>query len=377
MTTLALPTIPAGEQVAKLTHSRMTCEGVCPRKCYFQYELGIRRHDESRPLRMGSAVHLGLDRRCDGDSQDQAIIAGVASYEVAPEWANTVELMHEWAIEREKVARLLSGYFWRWGCEDGHGLGSWGTDDNPEWIEVVASEIKFELPIRNPETGKTTPSFVLAGKIDKIVRLGDGRLAVIEHKTCGEDIDSQSDYWRRLRIDQQISLYFCAALELGYDVKTVLYDVIRKPCISPALVPVVDIDGLKIVLDANGNRVKNINGSWKQSGNAAEGWTMQARRETPEEYGERLSKDIAERPDFYFARQEIPRLAGDLSEWMQELWDQQLTMRYRQKNDRWPRRTSACLHPYRCEYLDICHNGLTAGEVPAGFVKGNVHPELS
>jgi hypothetical protein len=346
------------------------------RKFFYAYELGVRRDVDARPLRMGSAFHLGVDRRCQGDVQDNAILHAVSSYDSVPDWAQTEEQITEWFVEREKVARLLSGYFWRWECEEHQPLGLF--DGGP--LEVVATELSFDLPIRNPKTQATTPSFRLAGKIDKVVRLADGRLAVMEHKTTGDDLAPESDYWKRLRIDQQISLYFCAARELGYDVQTVLYDVIRKPTIDPLSIPLLDVEGMKIVLDAQGERVRTKDGKkWRESADAAQGYTLQSRRQTPLEYGERLTLDIATRPDFYFRRVEIPRLISDLIEWQEELWDIQQTLRAAQREERWFRNTSACLGMSACSYLSICHQGVDLSQgVPAGFVVVvDKHPELT
>jgi hypothetical protein len=148
-----------------------------------------------------------------------------------------------------------------------------------------------------------------------------------------------------LRLDQQISLYVIAARELGYDVATVLYDVIRKPSIAPKIVD-----------------------------------RKTARRETADEFGDRLTEDISTRPDFYFARKEIPRLEADLEEFRAEVWQQQLMLRNCQKTGHWYRNTNACLHPYRCSYTDICFQGinLTNGTIPIGFKKlASVHPELT
>lgn len=373
---MSTATIPLPQVSSNLlTHSRTSCAKTCLRKHYYQYELGVRVAFESRPLRMGSAVHLGLELYADSGNQETAIAAAVGGYDELPVWANTQELIDEWIIEREKVARLLSGYFWYW---------------QNQRFEIVSNEQQFRLPIRNPQTGGTTPNWELGGKIDKIVRLEDGRLAVMEHKTCSDPLEPESDYWKRLRIDQQISLYMLAARELGHDVQTVLYDVIRKPSISPKLIPLLDDRGLKIVLDADGNRAikENILKSGKpgaghgepaQSANADKGWVLQQRRETAAEYGERLTDDIVARPTFYFARQEIPRLDADLEEFRQELWDMQKNLRESQLHNRWYRSTGACVKPYRCEYLDICHNGIDLSQgVPAGFVRvENLHPELT
>ena len=44
--------------------------------------------------------------------------------------------------------------------------------------------------------------------MDGVVHLPDGRLAVLEVKTCLEDISPDSEYWLRLRQDRQSSLHF-------------------------------------------------------------------------------------------------------------------------------------------------------------------------
>lgn len=306
-----------------LTNSRMSCMKTCLRKAYYRYELGIGRDRDSQPLRMGQAVHVGLDVRGQGGSVDEAILKATTGYLLIPEWAEP----EEWEVERQIVARLISGYYWRY--------------ENDEF-QIVATEQAFELPLLNPETNSPTPNFRIAGVIDKIVELPDGRLAVLESKTTSDSLDSDSDYWPRLRLDQQISLYMLAARALGYDVQTVLYDVIRKPGIRPKL-------------------VKGV-------------------RETSEEFGDRLTEDIGTRPQFYFARREIARLEADLDEFRWELWQQQKLLRECQLRGHWFRNSSACTSPYPCEFQKICFTGIHLNQgdrPPEGFVKlVDVHPEL-
>jgi hypothetical protein len=205
-----------------------------------------------------------------------------------------------------------------------------------------------------------------------------GRLAVKETKTTGDTIDRSSDYWLKLRIDQQISLYMLAAKHLGYDVETVLYDVIRKPGMAPRLVPLTDAEGAKIVLDREGNRVRTKDGKkWRESGSEGDGYTLQVRKETPDEFFERLRADIASRPTFYYAREEIPRLSADLEDCREELWQQQQDIREAQKSGRWYRNSAQCSAMGRCQYLDICHAGFTDGTLPGRFVQvADIHPEL-
>lgn len=369
MTTVALPQLHGS---GLLTHSRMSCFKQCPRKHYYRYELGLRKSDDARPLRMGSAVHLGLDMRAQGFSIDETVDTAIAGYAEVPQWAaHDDEKLHEWLVERVTVEKLLRGYFWYWE----------NAQVPPELhvAEIVESEKSFDLPIKNPETGATTSVFRVGGKRDKIVWLGDGRLAVMEHKTTGDDVGPDSDYWKRLRLDQQISLYVVAARDQGHDVSTVLYDVIRKPSISPRQIPLLDADGVKIVLDAAGNRVMLANGKkWRESGDSEKGYVLQSRVETDKEFGDRLMLDIADRPEFYFQRREIPRLESDLAEFRAELWQQQQAIRESARNRRHFRNTAACIAPYRCEYLDMCGGSIDTENVPAGFAfVTELHPELA
>jgi hypothetical protein len=102
---------------------------------------------------------------------------------------------------------------------------------------------------------------------------------------------------------------------------------------APRLVPLTDAEGAKIVLDREGNRVRTKDGKkWRESGSEGDGYTLQVRKETPDEFFERLRADIASRPTFYYAREEIPRLSADLEDCREELWQQQQDIREAQKS---------------------------------------------
>ena len=366
-----MTTLPQLKGSDILTHSRMQCFKTCRRKHYYRYILGLRRDVDGKPLRIGSAFHLGLDIFARTKDINEAIEGAVASYEELPGWCQTEEQVFEWLVERQIVVEMLYGYFKRWESED------YEIPGDIQVAEVLATEQVFKLPIINPETGARTPSFIFAGKIDKIVRLGDSRKAVTEHKTMGESLAPDSDYWTCLRIDSQISGYMHAARKLGHEVYTVLFDVARKPSIAPKTVHDLDDQGRKIVLDSDGERMFKQNGEPYLSVPKDSDGSFKSHVETPGEFGVRLREDIADRPDFYFARVEIPRLDADLAEFEQELWDQQKDMRSAELTGRHYRNTSACLHPYRCEYLDICHHSIDVTDTPTGFVRvDDLHPEL-
>lgn len=342
-----------------LTHSRQDCFKTCRRKHFYEYELGLRPIEDAKALRMGSAFHAGVEHlKTDGDL-GPACDAVNAIYEIMPDGFDA----YWWVIERETVLRLVCAYQWRWQSSN---------------LEVIATEQAFEIPLINPQTGKSTPNFNLAGKIDGIVRLEDGRLAVKEMKTTSDDLGPDSPLWRRLRIDHQISLYIHAARQLGYAVDTVLYDVTRKPSIKPTHVPLVDSDGIKIVLDRDGSRVRNANKTWRQTSDTEKGYELQTRPMTIEEWGEKLTADIGERPDYYFARKEIARLNQDIDEYQLELWDIQKTIREAQKNDRWYRTVNRNTCQF-CPHFEHCSMNVSIDPAypPVGFeIVQDKHPEL-
>jgi len=193
--------------------------------------------------------------------------------------------------------------------------------------------------------------------IERYARFADNRIKVLETKTTGDDVTPGSDYWLRLRLDQQISLYMLSAQEDGIDVESVVYDVVKKPTIKP--------------YKATPEESRKYTKEGKLYAN------MRENPETPAEWRDRLTADIEARPDYYFARREIPRLPSDLDTFRRELWQQAASIRESRNSGRWFRNTGACISPYRCDYLDVCHNEIDVNEPPSGFVRVvDIHPEL-
>lgn len=358
---------------AVLTHSRTQTFQTCRRKHYFRYELGIRPESDARPLRIGQAIHVGLDLYAKSEPIDSVVLATRLRYSNIPDWAKeSDDALHEYSCEGELAVAMLRAYFKHYD----------NVTLRPECTvaAIVHSEIDFELPIINPETGGTIRVFKNRGKIDKIVKLGDGRLAVMEHKTTSDDIDPGSDYWLRLCIDQQISRYMCAAQDMEWHVETVLYDVIAKPKHSPKLIPEVDENGVKVVVDRNGERVRTKDGKkWRETADTEQGYILMTRRETPEEYGRRVEEAMLAEPDRYFARREVPRLTSDLMRFRQELYDQAKDIAEARRTGRHFRNSAACVGYGRCEYLDLCarNDEPTRENPPSGFVAvADLHPEL-
>jgi hypothetical protein len=218
---------------------------------------------------------------------------------------------------------LYEGYKARWETEDA------------ERYERVGAEFGFEVPLMNPETGGVSKTWKLAGKIDAIAKdRTTGRHIIVEHKTTSQDIGPGSDYWKKLPIDGQVSGYYVGAQSIGYEVDVCLYDVIRKPTIRPY------------------KATPEENRKYKKDGTLYAG--QHEFDESLDEWKERLMADIAERPDYYFARVEVVRMESDLAEYLYDMWAVGREIADAERTGRFSRNPNACSVFGSCEYFDVC-----------------------
>lgn len=346
---------PIGYNV--LTHSALDTARKCLRMYRLRYELGLRPTRTTPPLRIGSAVHAALAVRTETDSADDAqkIIQDI--YQSRPEGVEE----YEWDRERAMVQELVRGY-----------VRHYHDDGLPR---ETKTEVFWRMPLINPKTGKPSRTFGLAGRFDGLVPREE-LWFLLERKTTNEAIDIGARYWLRTRVDSQISLYCCAAEYAGYPVGGVIYDVLHKPDLRLCQVPILDDDGLKVIVDADGTRATTKAGTPRQTG--GEGLTVLRRDETAEEFGARVRADIEARPNCYFARQVLVRLADDLVEFLQEVWEIAKWIMDCRLHGRWFRNVGRqCDY---CDYADLCLQSIRiepGQNPPQGFqFVDDVHPEL-
>lgn len=385
-----------------VTHSSLATLRECPQKYYLKYVMGIRPMEKSESIRVGSLVHHALDLMAKNPEKPiEEIIVETKAF-AGKEQERRIEAMRD-ATEAEKkdqiaqfitesilIQEILTVYHWRWSLHE---------------VKVVESEKAFESQIYNPDTNKPSRTFQIAGKIDRIVTMPSGDFALMETKTTRESLDVNSDYWKRLPLDVQISLYYLASQSLGYPVTSILYDVIRVPTIKPRELTqtetavLIDMgtystrleQGKEPVLIAEEVQVAVVGdlnpkaGVFPErivvNGHEAEiipGKAGVAIRETPELYGMRLRKLLVEKHEEFFARREIPRTDTDLSLARMELWVQTQILNERMKRGCWERNDRACRSFFGyCPFWKICTSRLQEGEMPEGFeVVDNLHPEL-
>lgn len=311
-----------------LTHSRLACFRACPRKHLYRYEYGIRPAEESDALRVGSAFALAVETEAKGGDVEAAL-------------AGKLEDPYELAL----VAAMFNGH-----------IAYWANDPTKH----VEAEKEFSVPLVNPETGMPSRTFLLGGKIDRLVEKPGPRLVLREYKTTSKDFSPGSPYWLRLSLDAQLSLYVIGSRGIGFDIDTIEYDVTLRPSFRP--LKATPEDARKYTKD--GRLYAN----------------QRDKDETPEEFAARVAAAIAENPSRFFARVEIARTDADIEEFRHELWSQAKALREAQLSDRWFRNPEACVNSsgYVCEYLPICHLRDLSARTPEGFRRvDDLHPELN
>lgn len=385
----------------RLSSSFITSFKACSYRCYLKYVVGLRPIEDTDSQRQGSNWHKILEIMgmksgsvcpvC-SDTQKNSDCSLCQGTDILPEdmtdavirYLNKVyetvplsKTRDEWLAERAKLLYSLCGYNWHYADDD---------------FEVIAEEIQFRLPVRNPRTGRALPNVVLDGMIDKILRSPNGIYYVGEHKSTAKPIDPDSLYWSHLNLDTQTKLYVFAARQLQlagelepYGIKPtdplisgVRYDVWHKPQISPKKLTQAEskkfvADGkymdeeFEIEHDINGDiGTIGVNSDQVEITPGAKEGTF-AIRETPEMYGARLLKEIGENPEKYFARREISRTDPEMERFEYEIYNIYQTVRFINKNGGWWMDEHQCEATFRCPYIPICYNDLDPNEPIEGF----------
>lgn len=334
-----------------LTASRMNTAMRCLRQHYWRYEIGLQRDETPLALQIGSAWARAMEARFKGQPMLNALDAALPDTALDPYTATTIGI-------------LLEAYYDYWPTTDTINM-------TPE------TQFKEELQVGEE-------LFLVEGKMDALGSVS-GQPMLVECKTTGESVLPDSGYWLRLAFNLQILQYASAAWTLGYDISAAFYDVVHKPGIKPKQVPDLDKQGLKVVLDSAGNRVFKKDGSPRESGDTEKGFVVKSHLETPQEYGARLLADIRSRPDFYFARKEIPIMESDIEAFrLQRMAIAKLILSLRESeqglsdpSNAWPRHCDKMICG-GCQFASFCLQNISVDPVnpPQGFTVKPFNPEL-
>ena len=228
-----------------------------------------------------------------------------------------------------------------------------------EEFQVVALEKSFEGEIVNPETGATSRSFVLAGKVDGVVRVGEEHF-LLEHKTAAA-IDAS--YLERLWTDFQITIY-AHYLEqaLGIRVAGVLYNILVKARLQQSAGETQE--------EFEARRAELIAKS--KTGKSS------AKRRLPEsddEFQARLAAKYAEpgmfhRETLYISRDQFDTLRAELWELTQAFLDAR-------RRGVWYQNTSFCFqYGKSCPYFALCRSGGSPNVLENFYERRPPHEEL-
>jgi hypothetical protein len=311
----------------------------CHRLYYFSNELRYQAAYVDENRRTGTLWHLGQEGwwralqaiqqgryRADHSFMLRDALINVRATDAGP-------------FELAKVEALLYGYHARW-------------VEVANDYEVLDVEVEFTGDLTNPLTAGISRTFQTGGRMDLVLRARtgpyQGRVVIGEHKTSSEDISAGSEYWQRLSLDPQISMYFHGARALGHEPVACLYDVVGKPAQRP----------LKATPEENRRYTKKTGTLDKR---------QRTEDETPDQYRDRLMVAIGEQPDKYYARATIVRLEEEERAAAYDTWRiaqeiQETRRAAKQIGDwAWTRNPDACRkYGNACDFLPVClgHAGL-------------------
>ncbi|MCE3017594.1 MAG: PD-(D/E)XK nuclease family protein [Pirellula sp.] len=304
-----------------LTYSALNTFRNCPRKYKNRYLDNLRPRERAEALSFGSVVHTAIElwyRSQNAESRLRDVLAYIDNA-----FENRVvdsNQMVQWHL----ATAMIRGYAERYGTEE---------------FEIVEVEKEFVGEIRNPDTGRQSQTFRIAGKVDGIVRCHDG-LYLLEHKTAST-VDAS--YLDKLWTDTQIALYCYYLRELGYPIVGVIYNVLLKSRLKQGKGETQEEYELRHAELAAKNK----------SGKST------AKRQMPETDGEFQSRltEWYSRPEA-FHREFIYLSEDRLAMLQDEVWE--ITQQYldARRRGKWLLNTSNCFSYQRpCEYLAYCQSG--------------------
>jgi len=340
--------------------------------------------DPPSPLRIGTGVHYGLDLMA-----KSSLLAGDKAKDPTYKMLTINEIIgavrEGWFSCEPKTERGKKMYFYDIEMVEALLRGYWNRWSGAP-VKPIHSELAFKVPLVNPGTGRGSRTFELEGVIDKVINIPDYGICIGEHKTTVDEIGPGADYWKGLAIDLQVTAYLTAAQAMGIDVKSCLYDVLRKPGIRPKEVNHLHPeDKLPQVMTPSGERLIKKNGEpYKTKPKDRPDSFILRRPETPKEFGARLKAILTENPKEYFRREQVQRIGNDLEDGQQDLWDWGQALRESIKNNRWPRNDKHCKSPgMTCQFRALCTAGFNPmrdglEDLPEEFhVIETAHPELT
>ena len=182
--------------------SQISCYRGCKREWSYKYQERLKPRAVTRSLYMGSTLHKLLEIRANGLSWQEYL-----EQEVKPTYDKMSSADQE-SLGLDFIEccyNIMKQYDWMWGNEN---------------IKYLATEVKIDLKIKGRKR--------FLGFVDAIVEV-DGDQYIMEHKSFKTTKMSMDQTW----INQQTCLYAKALNSMGYNIKGVLWDMIKTASYKP------------------------------------------------------------------------------------------------------------------------------------------------
>lgn len=310
-----------------ITNSARKTFQTCKRLYRYKYVDCIR-PGSTTALRLGTLAHIGFEQFWRGAGKLSALTEMDAAKREDDWWETEAG-----QIEGARATALILGYYQRW-------------ESNRKHWELVSAEETIVEDANNYRIGC---------KLDVLARrIRTGQLWQIEHKTTSEDISNTGeDYWLRLAMDSQITIYKRMAERRYKEPCSILYDVAKK------------IQGKPKLKTRIARRKDESDESLEQRKNDA--------RETIDEFQKRLIQEAAHNPDLYVRREVIRTDEQNLQILIE--WDE-VAREIAHYKGHYPRNDSACNSRFgKCAYLGVC-TGVEGLDDPKFSPLDSPHPEL-
>lgn len=319
------------------TYSMWNAFRNCRKACEWRYVRELVPLQRDKNLSFGSLIHQCLETwHGDGDLNTALDLIDSSM----PNRSQEESQKADWHLARA----MMTGY-----------AACYRTED----FEVVSLEKTFEGSIINPATGAPSRSFVMAGKVDGIVRIGR-EYFLLEHKTASQ---LDSDYLEKLWTDLQVTLY-CHYIEqcLGIRIAGVIYNVLVKAKLQQSRGETeAEFEARRAELIAKSKTGKSS-----------------ATRKMPESddaFAERLAAKYQEtgmlhREMLYISRDQFDAMKADLWEFTQQFLDCR-------RRGVFYRNTSYCHANHRtCSYYALCRSGGSENVIANFYETKPPHEEL-
>jgi hypothetical protein len=370
----------------------------CQRLYYFEQVLKLQRAKQDGARGFGTMYHAGLEawwKAMDGGDvpwrdADGALVAAIAGIAEKGKHIDTDP------YERGRAEAMMVAYHARY------------FELDFQSVQKESVEVYFAMPLRDHD-GTVIKGWRVTGKLDAFKRFKDGRTKPVEHKQTGSEIHGASDYWARLSLDTQVSIYVDHARFAGIDAREALYDVSRRPELRPlkatpdekrkmtkgkgcphcggraggkhGAAPGTGKIMITTQVDADGNRLpKKIDVETACTSCEGTGWQDKPRLQSNQrnedesviDFKLRVAEELASMPDKYFRQGNVPRSDEQLAEMRGDLVmvsgiigaNLELSRKATKDGDMtapaarrcWSRNTQACTNIYgrRCDFLDVC-----------------------